>query len=269
MLGKNNKLDAKWRWGLLAAFAGAMVLNGLAGGTKVLGGMTTAEVSDSFPNLFAPAGVTFAIWGVIYLLLVGFIAYVFGFGRSKKSALPEKTLAKVTRLLTINLLINAVWILAWQYKVIWLSVLLMIGILVTLIQMVNALRDVKLGVKEYVLAKLPFSVYFGWITVATVANITVWLVSLGWDGAGISKGTWMVAVLLVAAVISLVAALRNRDAAYLAVVVWAYAGILLKHLSPSGFDGHYPSTIVALSVLLGVFISVIIMLVAFRPAAKR
>ncbi|MGB3024158.1 MAG: hypothetical protein WBB39_05135 [Candidatus Saccharimonadales bacterium] len=255
---KQAQVEAKWRWGALAAFGAAMVLNGLAGSTTLLGGVNTAQVSDSYPNLFAPSGVTFAIWGVIYPLLAVFIAYVFGFGRSKKSDLTTKQLTEVTKLFTINIVINGVWILAWQYKVLWLSVLLMVGILVTLIQIVNILRTVELRGSEYVQMRLPFSIYYGWITVATVANVTTWLVSTGWDGWGIRSGGWMVAILLVAAAIGLVTALRNRDAAYLAVFVWAFAGILLKHLSTDGFNGMYPSTIVTLTILLAVFLSVII-----------
>ena len=255
---KQKAVEAKWRWGALAAFGAAMVLNGLAGSTMVLGGVNTAQVSDSYPNLFAPSGVTFAIWGVIYTLLAAFIAYVFGFGRPKKSALSTQTLTDVTRLFVINIVINGVWIMAWQYKILWLSVLLMVGILVTLIQIVDKLRGVELTGKEYVQTRLPFSIYFGWITVATVANVTTWLVSTGWDGWGIRSGAWMVAILLVAGAIGLVTALRNHDAAYLAVFVWAFAGILLKHLSPSGFNGAYPSTIVTLTILLAVFLSVII-----------
>ena len=258
---KHDNEEAKWRWGLVGVFAGTMVLNGLAGSTTVLGGVDTAAVADGFPNLFAPSGVTFAIWGVIYALLVGFIVYAFGIGRSKRSDLSNRQLATVVRWLTYNLVLNGVWILAWQYKVMWLSVLLMIGILVTLIRIVDEVRQADLRGREYVLARLPFSVYFGWITVATVANIVTWLVSIGWDGAGVRSGVWMVAILLIAAKIGVITALRNHDWAYLAVFVWAYAGILLKHLSPHGFDGAYPSTIITLTVSLAVFLSVLIQLI--------
>lgn len=259
-----KQVDIVWRWGLVIMFAVAMVFNGLAGSTNILGGLNTAQVSDSFPNLFAPAGVTFAIWGVIYALLVGFILYVLGVGRPKNARLSDTARLTVTKLLTVNLALNSLWILAWQYKVLWLSVILMLGILWTLGQIVNTVRVYKLRGKEYVQARLPFSVYFGWITVATVANITTLLVSIKWDGWGLSKGTWMVAILLVAAAIGLFAALRNNDAAYLAVFVWAYAGILLKHLSPEGFNGAYPTTIVCLTVLLAVLSTMTLLLVRER-----
>lgn len=248
------------RLGLAAAFAGAMVLNGLAGSSTILGGVDTAQVSDSFPNLFAPAGVTFAIWGVIYLLVLAFVGYAFGIGRPKKSALSDKVRAKVVHLLTINLVINSAWILAWQFKVMWLSLLLIASLLVTLVMIAETLRTTKLSDREYVLAKLPFSIYFGWVTVATVANATIWLVSIGWSEWGIRDGAWMVAILLVATAIGLVVALRNRDIAYLTVFIWAYAGILLKHLSPEGYNGTYPSTVITLSILLAVMLSAIVQL---------
>lgn len=258
---KKEAVSPTLRWSLVAAFAAALVLNGLAAGTTLLGGMMTGQVSDAYPNLFAPVGATFSIWSVIYLLLIAFTVYVFGFGRPKKSALKGETLAKVTRLLSINLLLNGAWILAWQYQVIWLSMLLIVAILVTLVMIVNELRGVELGPREYVMAKLPFSVYFGWITVATIANVTTWLVSIDWNGFGVRDGVWMVAVLLVGAAIALFTANRNRDWAYLAVVVWAFAGILVKHLSPGGFDGDYPSVIVTLTILLSVMVMSALLLV--------
>jgi hypothetical protein len=265
---KNDNVALGARLGLMGAFAGAMVLNGLAGSSTVLGGVNTAQVSDSFPSLFAPAGVTFAIWGVIYTLVIGFLAYTWGFRRPKKSVLPAKVLSRVVRLATINLLINSAWILAWQHKVMWLSVLLIASLLITLVLIVEALRPYALSGKEYALARLPFSIYFGWVTIATVANITIWLVSINWDGLGIRDGAWMVAILLVAAAIGLVTSLRNRDAAYLAVFVWAFAGILLKHLSPQGFNGMYPSTVITLTILLAVFISVMTQLLRERTRSK-
>lgn len=257
---KKVELKLRWKAALVVTFVVMLVLNGLAGSTMLLGGVDTAQVSDSFPNLFAPAGVTFSVWGVIYLLLAGYIAYVFGFGRNKKSALPGERFAKVTKLLVANFVLNSLWILAWQHKVIWLSLILIVGILLTLIYILNELRSAPLRGREYVLARLPFSVYFGWITIATVANVTTWLVSVGWNGAGLSDGTWMVIVLLLAATIGIVTTLRNRDIAYMVVFVWAYFGILLKNLSPTGFGGQHQEVIIAVSIVLAVFLSVIVQL---------
>lgn len=258
---KQDKRENRWRTALVVTFAVTMVVNGLAGSTTLLGGATTAEISDSVPNLFAPAGFTFAIWGVIYLLLVGFILYTYGIGRRKKSSLSHEDRTMLVKVLTYNLIVNTLWMLMWQYRIFWFSVSLIVAILMFLAWALDILRDKPLTRLEYVLVKLPFSVYFGWITVAVVANVTTWLADLGWQGEPWSQGTLMVFVLIAAAVIGLVTALRNRDVAYLAVLVWAFAGILLKHLSPDGFNGAYPSTIITLTIGLAVFLSVGIQLV--------
>ncbi len=252
--------NQRWAFGALAAYIVMLVINALGASTLLLGGVNTAAVSDSYPNLFAPSGVTFSIWGLIYLLLGVFFFRAFAIWRTKKPAVDNKSLRRIVMLFTLSSVLNTTWMIAWQYKVMWLSVLLMLGLLYVLITIQNELRDKSYMWQEYALTRLPFSIYFGWITVATIANITTFLVSVGWHGGGISEGTWMVAVLLVGAAIGIATAYRNLGPAYLAVFVWAYAGILLKHLSPQGFDGKHPATIVALSILLAVFISTVFML---------
>lgn len=254
VLGKKPKVEARWRTYAAVALVFMLVANGLAGSTTLIGGVNTAEVSDSFPNLFAPAGVTFAIWGVIYALLLLHMAWQYGLWRKQASASTVKAVNDILPKFVVTSILNFAWIFAWQYKVLWLSVVLMLALLYELIDISRRLSREKYNWREWLAVRAPFSIYFGWITVATIANITTWLVSWNWDGAGLSAGTWMVAVLLVGAAIGIVTALRNYDWAYLAVFVWAYAGILLKHLSPDGFNGMYPSTIVTLTILLPVFI---------------
>lgn len=264
---KKDKIDPRWKWGALAAFIVMLIVNSLAGSTTILGGVNTATVSDANPNLFAPAGLTFSIWGVIYLLLGLFVLRLFGLVGQKKSAVPAKDSVQVVKLFAISSLLNVAWLFAWQYQYLTLSVPLMIALLVVLAKIVELLRGTDMSLGEYVTTKLPFSVYFGWISIATVANITTWLVSIGWDGFGVREGVWMVAVLLVAATIGIFVTLRNHDAAYLSVFVWAFAGILYKHLSGSGFDGAYPTTIVTLTILLAVFLSLLVPM--YRDAAMR
>lgn len=154
---------------------------------------------------------------------------------------------------------------AWQYRVLWLSVLLIIGLLVTLKRIHALVGPAHYDVKSFVTTRLPFSVYLGWITVATIANITTWLVSINWDGAGMRPGVWMVLVVLAAATIGIIHALRGRDWAYMAVIIWAFSGILYKHLSGSAFNGQYPTTIGALQVSLAVCIVLGIYLVTRYP----
>ena len=207
-------------------------------------GVTTGEISDSYPNLFAPAGFTFLIWGVIYILLMGFVLYQFGVFKGDAEQ-RDNLIRIIGPYFAVSSLANAGWMFAWHYRQILLSVLLMLIILVCLAIIVTKVyKQGPLELREKLLVQLPFSVYFGWITVATIANITALLVSLGWNGWGVSEQIWTVIILFIGLMIAAQAMLKNSDIAYGLVVIWAYAGILIKHLSSGGFDGKYPLIIV-------------------------
>ncbi len=254
-LFKREKVSTRWKIYATVTYVTMLIVNGLAGSTTLLGGVDTAAISDKYANLFAPAGFTFAIWGVIYLLLGGFVLRMWGVWRTKKPRLADDAIVRVVKLFILSCLLNVLWLLAWQYEVLWLSVAIMLALLATLLMIHREVTTPeRLSLGETVAVKAPFGVYAGWITVATIANISTWLVSLQWDGFGLSHGTWMVAVLIVGAVITMTTMIRRNDWFYGAVAVWAYAGILAKHLSESGWNGHWPSVLAALYVLLPILI---------------
>lgn len=212
-----------------------------------INGRTTGGVSDAYQNLFAPAGLTFAIWGVIYLLLGAHVLFQLGLFRGEDAegapaaSGPVAVLERVGVLFSLSSLANAAWILTWHYDFIGLSTLLLATMLVLLVLITRTILGAGLTGAGRVFVRLPFSVYFGWITVATIANITVWLVSIRWDGFGISAPTWAVAIIAVGALIGITVILRDRDIAYGLVLVWAYLGIWIKHNSEAGFGGAYPA----------------------------
>lgn len=263
-----NKLMTNERslrvWAVLV-FGISLVLNGLAS-TTLLGGNTTAQVSDSYPNLFAPAGVTFAIWGVIYLLLIGYCTRLFTNFKQKNSTAADTLGVKITPLFIAISALNAVWIVAWQYRVLWLSVLLIVAMLVVLARIALALKNAQLTRLDWATIKLPFSIYFGWITIATIANITTWLVSIGWSGWGVSPVTWMLFVVSLGALIGIVTAWRLKNWAYLLVFVWAYFGIWLKHTSAEGFNNQYPAVI---NLLLPVIAALALMAIYIAFVTRR
>lgn len=251
---KKDKIDQQWRWYALMAFAATLVVNGLAGSTTLLNGQNTAAVSDKYENLFAPAGFTFAIWGVIYLLLAIFCLRIFEVWKTPKPRIANKKMNESIKLFTVTSVLNAAWLFAWQYEVLWLSVLLMIALLSSLIVLHKSIVDQKKSPAEYLSVQLPFSVYLGWISVATIANITTWLVQIGWNGWGLSDSAWTILVLIVGAVIGVTTAIVRLDWAYLAVFVWAYLGILNKHLT--FYDGTYWGVILTLAILMPVLVMV-------------
>lgn len=155
---------------------------------------------------------------------------------------------------SISSIANIVWIFSWHYHLISLSMLLMVVILVCLILINQRINKDKISLREKLFIKIPFSIYFGWITVATIANATTLLVSFGWDGFGIPQSSWTVIIIVVGLIIGVAKIIQDRDIAYGLVIVWAYAGILLKHTSTDGFGGQYPevitTTIVCIVLLL-------------------
>lgn len=218
-----------------------------------LNGITTGGVSNAYPNLFAPASLTFSIWSLIYLLLAIHLTALFGgWGQP-----PLPVRAKLTRLTGYFIgtsLLNALWIWSWHFQLFGLSVVIMSALLMALLLIAAAWRTVKLVGRWGGLLRLPFSVYFGWITVALIANVTTWLVSLGWPGVGPVAAAWLILILIVGAGIGSWTGWFFRDWAYCLVLIWAYAGILLRHTAVSGFAGAYPAVIVTLLGCLLLFI---------------
>ncbi|MGB4595328.1 MAG: hypothetical protein WBI14_05425 [Anaerolineaceae bacterium] len=251
------KLSNKISIFVLITYLGMVIVNGLAN-TLPINGMITGDISDSYPNLFAPTGITFIIWGVIYLLLAGHTAYQLGLFQKDKQSVKNELLDKVGTLFAISSIANIGWIFSWHYKIIPLSMIFMLVILVCLMLINIRINKEKLTTNEKLFIRLPFSVYFGWITVATIANATVLLVSVVGSNLnllGISEVAWTVATLLVGLLIGAFTTYRNRDIPYGLVIVWAYIGILIKHLlaEPDGFNSQYPAvifTVVASLVVL-------------------
>lgn len=215
-----------------------------------INGMTTGQVSDSYPNLFAPAGYTFAVWGIIYALLAIFCTVQF-FNHEKSN---ENVLRNILPYFIVSSVANTVWIFAWHFQIISVTVLLIIAILVCLIKTGTILANEQYTGSRYVWLRLPFTIYFGWITVATIANVTTFFVSLGWTGNGAGE-LWTVLVLLAGVAIAVMTARRLKDPAYLVVLAWAYGGILAKHIvEENGFNSTYPLIIITCAAAIGLFV---------------
>ena len=247
---------------VLITYLAMIIVNGLANALPI-NGMITGDISDSYPNLFAPTGITFIIWGVIYLLLAAHTAYQLGLFRKKGEEVKTALLKEVGILFSISSLANVAWIFAWHYKNILLSLLFMLIILVCLMLIYVRINKETLTANEKVFLRLPFSVYFGWITVATIANATVLLVSLMGSNLnllGISEVVWTVVILLIGLAIGAFTTFKNRDIPYGLVIVWAYIGILIKHrlAQPDGFNSQYPAVIVTVIISLVVLVATLV-----------
>lgn len=259
---KSGTAPRPWlQWGVVGAVVATITVNAYANLAR-LGGANTGEVSAAYPNLFTPTGLTFSIWGVIYTLLLAYVVYQFAAVRRRGgSRLDTGLFVRLNTWLLVSCMANIGWMLAWHYHAIWLSMMCMLVLLVSLVIAARALRPVlrqPAAWQDYLLVCLPIMVYLGWISVATIANGFALAVSLGWDGLGADAGNWLALGLIGGALIGLVAMWRLHDAAYGAVFVWAYGGILVKHLTVAGYNGAYPSAIALLGVLIPILTSAVL-----------
>ncbi len=213
----------------VVAFLATVIVNSLAS-AFALNGKTTAQVSDAYPTVITPAGYVFTIWSIIYTLLFVFAVFQ-AFPRQRGRSF----LREIGWLFVVSSILNISWLFLWHYDQITYSVLLMFALLASLIAIYLRLNIGRASVsfRERIAVHLPFSVYLGWITVASIANVAVALTAINWNGFSISEITWGVLVIIVALIIALTVVATRRDIAYGLVLIWALVGIAAKQSDQS------------------------------------
>jgi benzodiazapine receptor len=209
------------RAGNILAFSLTILVNVLSNALPI-NGQTVGEISAKYPSLFTPAGFTFSIWGVIYIGLLVFVVW---------QALPAQRdnhqLARISPWFKVNCLANALWLVAWHYDQLVLSMLLMLLVLATLVRIYRILIvDIDAApFRQHLTLYLPFSIYTGWITVATIANASILQTAFGWNAAGIDAISWTLGKLALAGAVGATMVLKLRDVPFAAVIAWAAYGI--------------------------------------------
>ncbi len=230
----------------LVAFLAMVGLNFLANSLP-LNGVTTAEISDRYPTLFTPAGYVFAIWGVIYLLLAGFVGYQLVRGQ-------DPALDRVGYLFVVSSVLNMAWLVSWHWELITLSTAIMVALLLCLMLLYVRINRVEIPVTSAArwAVKLPFSIYLAWISVATVANVAVNLYAAGWQAMGLVPELWTLLVSLVAAVLGAAALSARGDYAFALVICWALAGVGVANSENTLLMASCWSLVLALGALMGI-----------------
>lgn len=208
-------------------------------------GQTTAEISNRLNVLFTPAGYVFSIWGVIYILLV-----IWVFRQLPKGRRDSPVYIKGTPLFILSCFLNSVWLFLWHYEYFSLSVIIMLAFLINLIALYTRVKAIATSFSDL----LPFSVYLGWVSVATIANISYTLVEHDWNGFGLSDNFWTIAMIFIATLLAALFRLKEKDIAYPLVFVWAFIGIGLRNLPDYSFIAYaafFFAAVVFLIVLFG------------------
>jgi len=245
----------KLNYRLLNLFALVMMLIvNLLAERLPLGGKTTGQISAQYPVLIAPAGYAFSIWLVIYTLLIGFVLYGF-----TKSGRESKMVQGVGAYFFLSCLFNIAWLLLWHNEKIVSSVFIMFGLLLTLVTIYMRVNDrcyYPLTRAEHLFVRLPFSIYLGWICVASIVNVGSALYAIEWDRFGLSNTMWTIIMLIAATLIAFWLGLRYSDPAIVLVFIWAYIAIYFN-------QQEYPS-VANTSIVMAILLFVPVLYLVFR-----
>jgi len=207
----------------IALIVATIVVNGLANALPI-NGQPTGAISDRFVVYFTPAGYVFSIWGLIYL---GLIAY--GIYQALPRQRDDAALKAIALPFWVSCVANIGWILLWHYGYFATTLLVMLVLLGCLVLVYRALsRYPQRSVAEFICVRLPFSIYIGWITVATIANLTVVMEDKGLRPFDMGAEPWALGMVVLGTLVAATVGWIRRDVAYLLVIVWAFAGITVK-----------------------------------------
>lgn len=213
----------------------------------LLNGNTMGTVSDRYANYFTPAGYAFSIWGLIYLGLFGFAIYSWRSVKEEGRGLLEK----IGWWFVLSCAANSLWVVAWLSERTGLSVLLMMVLLVSLMKIILNLgigREAE-SMKDLLLVQWPFSIYFGWVSVALIANLAAFLTKIDWDGWGIAEVNWAIIMVCIAGLVNLVVIWVRKMRAFGLVGIWALLAIAFANGKSNVAEVMVNSCYVAAAVL--------------------
>lgn len=217
------------QWATLLSIVAAIVVNAISN-IFPPNGLTIGAIANTILSgvLITPANYAFAIWGLIYVGLVAFGIY-----QITPSQRYNSRLQNLRAPIIASSIFQIIWVFLFQFQQFWLSVLFMVGILVSLVIAFLGIysQDHRISRQEKWFAQVPVSIYFGWISVATIVNVASALYASDWDGWGISPATWTVIMSAIAAAISVVIAIYYQNAAFPLVIVWALIAIAVRQAS--------------------------------------
>jgi len=236
---------------MVISLIGVIAVNALAN-ILPLNNQTTSEITNRLPVLFTPAGYVFLIWSVIYVML---IVWLVGMWKNNKAS--DVAYKKRSTLFIISCILNISWIYLWHYEQFLLTVVVMLGLLVTLIALyvTYPIND------QQIMGRLPISIYLGWVSVATIANISYALTFYQWNGWGLSDPLWAVIMMTIGTATALHIRFHHFDIWYVFVFIWAFIGIAVRN----GLDELLVSTA---ALFLCAVMLVGIIFIKKRPAAN-
>ena len=248
---------------LLLSFSWMILSNYLANALP-LNNYTTGAISALYPNLFVPAGFTFAIWGMIYLLLIGWlISAIIILRKQDLTSFSWRHVRSMLNPFYLSCFLNGAWIFAWHYLQVGISLLIMLTLLMNLVMLYGRMQTYQSAITGWMRIWLyhAFVVYLAWISVATIANTTALLVHMKWGGLGIDAHYWSCGMMSVALLLGLHMGIRREEPAFALVLAWAFYGIAKGQAAQS--------EVVSLFAYACAVISLIIAIVAIWKSSRK
>jgi hypothetical protein len=251
-------------WGFFLA----MVITNYLANALPFNHKTTKQLSDQYPNLFVSASITFSIWGIIYLLLLLFCVKQSKNLFSKAPDASNNALVdKIGLRFIVSCALNMLWILFWHYEHLFFSVIIMLSLLMTLIDIVRRInylsKNHKINIPK--VTKAAFGVYLGWICIATIANITAVLVFFGWGALGQSETFWTCLMILIGALIASWTLKKLNNAFIGAAVLWAFVGIIIQRIGVT----EYHRFIVWITIFAIIIVSTILFIETTKTTFRK
>ena len=203
---------------------------------KLISEQDVGQVSDAYDSLFTPAGITFAIWGVIYTALLFFCIYHIRMAfKQEDTHHANENVLRIGPWFILNNIGAASWLIVWTKGLITASAGLIIFQLLTLIiiHLRLNIHDPHSKTDSKIFTQFPLSIYFGWLTIATIANISVYLLASGWKGFGLNYSPieWTRIMIGIAVFLTALVVFTRRNVFFGLVIIWALYGIILKRES--------------------------------------
>ncbi len=233
-----------------------------------INGVMTSEISDKYESLFTPPGFIFAIWGVIYILLFLFTVYQFLELRNKETEIDDNYVEKVSGYFMFSNIFNVLWILAWHYDLILLSTIFMFFVYIYLFLIMLQIHKTYNSLKDRLFIEIPFSIYFGWINVALLANLMAVYKYFSLEKL-LNENLTTIIVILVGLIIIASTSIYFKSISYLLTGAISYVSIFLNHVNPNKYNSNYKYIIASLIGSFVVFIAVYIYVFYKKYIKKR
>lgn len=207
---------------VILATLGVVVVNYFAAAGSI-NDTTPQQISEKYPSLLTPADYALSIWGLIYCGLV-----IFSFYQALPSQTANARFKSIRPLYLVSCAANCAWIFLWHHERIR-AALAVIFLWLGLLALINSRLRNKRDPAETWAARVPFGLYFGWLTVAAVLNFTIALISSGVDASPLTASISASILVVTVTIFGIVIRLKLSTAAYSLAIAWALTAIAVKH----------------------------------------